>query len=507
MKHITRSLTDRLSSRLFWYIILGFFTAQALWFVLSAVYPMPFDEDFHMGVIRIYSEQWSPFLNGQPLNADQFGAIARDPSYFFHYLMSFPYRLITLVTSNEAAHVIFLRLINVGLFMYSLVLFRKLLLRAKTSLALTHVILALFTLIPIVPQLAAHVNYDNLLMVLLPLLCLVVLNLVESFQQKRVDVSALFGFITISLYMSVVKYAALPFLIAATASVLVAAAIHFRRIPSRVVPAIRSGLKQGRRPFLAVLLALCMLGTVLFIQRYGVNLAHYKTPVPDCGQVLTTEQCLSYGPWGRDHYLEQSRPVDFEASPINYLGHWFWGMWYRLFFAVSGPANDYANYPPLIFPGAAAIIIGLAGLICTIWYWRQVFRSSRYLFFFAGLTLIYVVTLWIDQFGMYKQTGQPVAINGRYLIPVLPLVAALFGRGISIAIAHAPKLPALRVKVVAAYIALILFLYGGGVLTFILRSEDSWYWPSVTVEEINHTAQDILHPLIIEGSREEPNAP
>jgi hypothetical protein len=130
-----------------------------------------------------------------------------------------------------------------------------------------------------------------------------------------------------------------------------------------------------------------------------------------------------------------------------------------------------------------------------------------YLLLFAGIALVYGIILWFDQFGMYQQTGQPVAINGRYLVPVLPLVAVIFGKAIGLVLAEFPKVPALQVKAVSVAVVLLLFLHGGGVLTFILRSEDSWYWPNHTVYTVNHAAQRLLSPVIIEGSRIELNVP
>ena len=41
--------------------------------------------------------------------------------------MSFPYRLVEAITSSQAVQVIFLRFINIGLFAWGLVLYRRLL--------------------------------------------------------------------------------------------------------------------------------------------------------------------------------------------------------------------------------------------------------------------------------------------------------------------------------------------------------------------------------------------
>src|SRR5690348_13109817 len=129
MRDAARFITRLLGSRRFFYGVLIFFGLESLWIAISAAYPMAFDEDFHFGLIKIYSHHWLPFLSGQPEGADAFGAVARDPSYLYHYLMSFPYRLISFCTGNETAQVVFLRLLNIMLFGTALVLFRRVLRR------------------------------------------------------------------------------------------------------------------------------------------------------------------------------------------------------------------------------------------------------------------------------------------------------------------------------------------------------------------------------------------
>src|ERR1039458_4153936 len=159
MKSIT-SINRLIGSRRFFLFILLFFIFEAVWIALSAVYPQAFDEDFHFGLIQIYSHHWLPFLSSQPPHANAYGAVARDPSYLYHYLMSFPYRLIAHFVHGVIGQVILLRLINVGLFAGGLILLRRVLLRVGASPQLTNVSLLLFVLIPIAPQMAAEINYD-----------------------------------------------------------------------------------------------------------------------------------------------------------------------------------------------------------------------------------------------------------------------------------------------------------------------------------------------------------
>ena len=141
---------------------------------------MAFDEDFHFGIIRLYAQQWSPFFAHQPAGGNVYGALTSDPSYLYHYLMSFPYRLTTLFTSSQTLQIIALRFIDVDgddvLVTWSLVLFHRVLLKAKASVGLANVTLLFFILVPVVPLLAAQINYDDLL---LPLTALALLMTLE----------------------------------------------------------------------------------------------------------------------------------------------------------------------------------------------------------------------------------------------------------------------------------------------------------------------------------------
>ena len=167
MHKYTKRIYNLLSSKGFSLFIVLFFIFESAWIAVSAAFPQAFDEDYHFGIIKIYSHHIFPFLNSQPFGANVFGALVRDPSYLYQYLMSFPYRLISYLTPDQLTQVIFLRFINIGLVVICLFLFYKLIRKTGVSKILTNIILLLFILIPIVPQLSAQINYDSLLLPLL----------------------------------------------------------------------------------------------------------------------------------------------------------------------------------------------------------------------------------------------------------------------------------------------------------------------------------------------------
>jgi hypothetical protein len=494
MQQRARRFLTFLASREFFIGVMVFFVIEALWIALSAVYPMAFDEDFHVGVIRIYADGWSPFLAVQPDGADRFGSLVHDPSYLYHYLMSFPYRALAWLTDSEAVHVLVLRALNVALFGWGLVLFRTLLRRAGASAALANVCLALCALVPIVPLLAGQINYDNLIMVIVPLLCLAGFDLLDGFKKRTVPVVPLACFILLGLAGCVVKYTLLPIFAGAVLFLLYAFWRAFRGRWRGAWLAVRTDLVAVplRRKLLLglALLLVC----ILFGQRYIVNLVQYGTPVPDCAVSLDKERCMAFGPVARNTNLAASRPDTAEDSPLTFMSHWVHGMWLRSFFMVNGPDHSFATRRPLPVASQAAFCLVLLATAAALIFWKRLFRGRAYMEFLLAVILVYISLLWVDQYGQFRETGQPVAINGRYLLPVLPILLYIWAKAFIRLLGGQ-----VVVKVVAACLILVIMAYGGGVMTFILRSDSTWYWPNRTVNQINDAARNVLQPLVVEG--------
>jgi len=496
MKPFAKKVLAMLGSRPFFIAVLVFFVVESLWVAFSAVYPMAFDEDFHFGLIGIYTHHWLPFLSSQPAGADAYGAVARDPSYLYHYLASFPDRLLGLFTANQAAHVIFLRVINIGLFTWALVLSRTILQRAGMSPAFRNTALSVFVLIPIVPLLAAQVSYDPLFFLLVAWSCLLVSQTVERLRARSLDMHTLATLASVCLAASLVKYAFLPVFAAIVLFIALATWYAFRGRGKDFWPAIGSGLAViGLRAKVGLAIALG-LSLGLFVQRYGVNMVLYHSPLSDCSQVLSVDRCKAYGPWARNYNMSQQKLPQATAGPLAYTWHWLQAVHYRLFFTINGPDGGYTNYPPLPLPAATVVAIGFMSIIAVALYWRRTFHRSPYVVFLLFVSVAYCLVLWLNNYVDYQQTGEPVAINGRYLIPILLPLAAVAGRALSMVFKPWPY-----AKTVIAGLVILLFLQGGGVLSFILRSDSGWHWSSNVVVKANAAARNVLDPFIISGNK------
>lgn len=493
MSKTNNSLPHRLAAALgqpkFFKFILVLLIVQAAWIALSGSYPMAFDEDFHLGIIRLYAYHLSPFWGGQPAGADTFGAVARDPSYLYQYLMSFPYRLVSFFTNDQAIQVVVLRFINIGMFAAGIPVYRRLLLKSGASRATVHTCLLVFVLLPVVPFLAAQINYDNLFIPLIGVILLVVTAFAtELTGKKRVNAGLLFAIAILCLLASLVKYAFLPLFAAVVAYL--AWEILRAPFPNRWRSFLSELARLGRRQAMFLIL-LSALATGLFIQRYGVNLVRYHNPVPGCDRILSVKQCSQYGPWIRDYNFAINK-IGNAHGPVSYTRDWGYGMWLRTFFTLGGPQTDYETRGPLLVPASVSIVMAAISVLVLAVFARRVWRNynAPVLWLLTLATVLYCAVLWYDDYHAYTRTQQPVAINGRYLFPVLPLVFVIVALAYGQALKRLPNL-----KLALAGISVAGLLWGGGALTFILRSQDYWYWPDPTVRAANHAIKRTLGPV------------
>jgi hypothetical protein len=71
-------------------------------------------------------------------------------------------------------------------------------------------------------------------------------------------------------------------------------------------------------------------------------------------------------------------------------------------------------------------------------------------------------------------------------------MAAIGGVALSIALGHMK-----RQKVLAAVVIAAMFLQGGGILTFMIRSDQSWYWPNSSIVKVNSAAKKIATHVVV----------
>ncbi len=494
IKHFGKSLLRLIDNKQFFYLIAGFLVIQAAWIALSGRYPMAFDEDFHLGIIRLYAHHISPFWSHQPAGGDAYGALARDPSYLYQYLMSFPYRLISVFTNSQTVQVLILRAINIALFTWGLFIFKKVLLKTGASLRLVNITCLIFILLPVVSLLAAQINYDNLFFPVTGLTLLLAFRFSDELKKKRFNLSLFTSLICLMLLGSLVKYAFLPI------AVIVSGFIIFRLVKTfgiskELIKEIHGGWKKHSVKLRIIIVAGLLISLTLFGQRYAVNLIKYHTPTPECDKVLSIKECSAYGPWIRDYDFKINRidtEIGTEKGIVTFGADWFYGMWLRIFFTVDGPGTLYQTRGPLPVPSLSAVVFVAIGIVAVLISFKRLLRQyeASNIVLLALLSVIYIVTLWLDEFKSFLDTRQPVAINGRYLIPILLPIILMMVMSVSIILKNH-----IRIKVATMVVVIFSLFWGGGALTYILRSNDAWYWHNQIVYDANHAVQHVLGPL------------
>jgi len=496
IKQILHTTSAVLHSRKSFYVIVGLFVVQAVWLAFTVQYPMAFDESYHFGIIQIYAHQWTPFITSATQYASGYGDLTRYDSYMYHYLMSFPYRLIASFVTNQAAQIIILRLLNVAMFAGGLFLFHRLLRRIHLSEALTNFALLAFILIPVVPVLAATINYDNLVFLLVPVVTGLALSCSQSLaQSKTIPARSLLLLLIFGFMATLAKYAFAPIFVA----ILLYLLIIFIRTPAKaaVLSSFAESFKSLRRSLQIGLIIGLLLSGGLFVERYATNIIQYHSLAPDCSDVQDIASCLQYGPWGRNYQLAANVKANNPAPDppiLLYSPIWLGDMVYRLYFAIN---YDFVTYSPLPLPITVASVVGGIGFVLCFVFWRSILRIDRRLLLFGAIVVLYVGGLFYVNFTEYLHYRTVVAVNGRYLIVVLPLLFAWLALAYRQFFTVLFKDHARSVITLFSVAVILLLLQGGGALTYLVHSRPIWYWQDKTLIDFNVGLKKVVSPLII----------
>lgn len=495
---LSSAVKRALSSKWFFRGSLLWIAGNAAWIAFSGLYPMAFDEAYHYGLIQLYSNKLTPFWNAMPEGGSVFGALTRDPSYLFHYLLSFPFRIIEVTFGTLESRVIALRLMCIGFFVAGVYLYRKVLLRAGLSPALAHLVLLLFGALPIVPLLAGQINYDNLLFLLMPACLLYLQNIHLSLQQsKTLPVAAVLKLALLSMTASLVKFSFLP-VIASICVIVVGLYFYYVRDPWKERwQSLQQQFFSVGRGSRVILITACVVLLGLCFERYGLNTLRYGTPAPDCDAVLTRQECRDFSPWRRNDNTRRS----FEAGELTIADPtlstyvtktWFPTSFMHLFYALNGPASGYslgAANTNLLRLALGGLLVGTLLVILGYYWIRQRFKLGQFML----IAVAYGAVLLQRNYSEFLYLGYPFGIQGRYLVPFLPVIMAVYATGYQFWLT---KLPNTKTILTVVAIAIVL-TQGGGAATFILRSDSSWYRSSRFVETANHRARSILTPVLL----------
>jgi hypothetical protein len=500
LRSVRSTVSGWLGAPRFFYVIIGLLAFQAAWIALFAVYPQAFDENVHFGLIQLHADQWLPYFPNHIPGAEIYGPLSRDPSYLYHFLLSLPYRLIRLITPDEVVQVIVLRFLNIAMFVTGLYAYRRVLLALGLSRRMMHVVLLFFVLTPVTVLLAAHINYDNLIFPLTGWLFLSVIRFWKRLEiEEKIDVVALIQIFLIGIFGGIIKYTSLPLFAGLVVVLSYTLVRHFRRHREKW----RRQLVLPGRVALVGYAALLIVGLSLFYERIGVNLVMYHSPSPNCAKVLSEQQCWSYSPWGRDQLFAQlyKKPAILDVAVYPFV--WIHRMVFETMFVIGsyfqnpgGPTVVYIPAPPLTVANYTAWVIVIVGLLLLAVFFRRLWRI-RYLRYILLAIGLYTAALFAKNAVMYLHSGEAVAIHGRYLVPMYPVLYAALALGFSW-LFDTIRRP--EFKVWLTIVVFILFLHGAALVAWLFRSTPEWYWSQQQFGpalQVNQAVQHVLHRIII----------
>jgi hypothetical protein len=481
---ISRQIYNAISSNRTTWLIIALFVAQCVWLAFTMLYPSPYDESYHYALIDLYTNQYGPFVSEQPDSVAALGDITRNASFLFHYLLSFPARILGYIIQGNSL-IVLLRIINIAFVASGLFIFVRLFRRIGATRGVINITLLAVIMIPIFSLTAATINYDNLLF----LLVAVSLLLAQDLYVKRGNMfSRLALLVLVSMSALMVKFTFLPFIAA------IFGFLFYHFLSNRTT--YLTTFKRHARKVSVTQKTLFALATCLLIfcgvMTYGVNIVQYQKITPRCEQVQPVSVCSQSYVWSREKRI-QSEPKATSYDPVRYtLYYWLDSMSNN---AVSTGANtseggfDAAASPIILY--YAMWFYLMTGIVLFLCFAREIARKHK-IGLILTVLIVYSFIVWLYLYQSYSSLGSALALQPRYLLPVIPIFllfatwawARLLRNHVTIGVA-------------CILIAILLLLQGGGILTYLVSSKPTWYFQVRIVKQLNYKAQRAAEQIII----------
>ena len=486
---LTDVITVAIASRVFFGFILLMSVVQGMWYALS-FRPFIFDEPRHIQFIDMYTHTLNPLISVQTQNLDVLGQVAREPSYLYYYAMSFPLRFFHLITDSQQAHIILLRFVSIGIFVVSLLLLKKLFDEIGLSKAISNLVLFIFIMLPVTGTIIGSVTYDT---AVLPLIFLMLLCTTRVLRSKQINVRLVLFFYVIACVASVIKYTSLPIAVTCTFIIFHHYGRYYKTDFKKLFKHCQNQLTT-QRPIINIILGLILVAaTFVAIERPIKNMVSYHNISPSCARTLppveAESRCIKNYTYKRDVEFKKDKPADFAAVDQT-----------RYFLTTWVPGMLYTSEQQ--YPGASAVrfsrhfhnMIFLAGLALILLALREALRRNKLLHVLLWTTIAYSFSVFLSNYDGYARLGKPVAINARYLLPVLPLFIGILLFSCSILF----KRNGHKLVLVSLLIYILTLTQGGGIISYIMNGNNNIYWPHNVVIRANDTAKLVLSKIVLQ---------
>ncbi len=383
-------------------------------------------------------------------------------------------------------------MLNIAMAAGGLVVFARVFREIDIKQSHINVGLLAFTMLPIVPFVAAHINYDNMLFLLTATYLLFAVRVVRA---KAINWSDYAGLMVFGLFASLAKYTFLPLFAVGTVYLSI---LLWRRHGKQFFPKLGRSIKKANRRHLAlVVTALIILGGV-FSATYLRSVIVYGSPLPKCQATMSKERCLT----GRSGYLikraKDARVTKNERPLLSlemYGERWFNNMWHGSVLAAANtaPENKMVLAKPMPIISSFVFFGFIIGAGLLLYAWRSLPKNPGW-YFLLAMTATVFISVFLFNYKSHIETHAFHANQTRYILSMIPVLVVMF------AVATAFVLRKFKwIKITVLAVIALTIIQGGGVITYILRSEPSWYWQNPIVINPNNTVKDAIQPIIYEG--------
>lgn len=417
-------------------LLLAYFGARLLFFVLQISPAVPPDETTHFGICTIFSRVFLFPVNSS--ESYQYGLVTNIP-WLYYWIMG---KLLAL-NFFGISDLVFLRLLNIPL-AFAFVGYVLRTLRLLTDDRLSQMLLVVaMTNTMMLSFLSAFVSYDNLTNLLA---AMAIYYLLAFFSERSGALLA--ASILCQLAGSLTKITFLPLVLILAIVLFVHEARNIRIFPAAFKTYLRISGRRGLGLMLVLLFFLA-----LNIQLYGGNYLRYNALTPVITDVLSRDNAMQYRLAAKAYIFnlfreeritkEQalamtariSHPVDranavylienyaeFKKSGFRTYGLLTYIPWWleRMAAGIFGIFAHLVmpNYGWTVVP--IAFLAGVTGIAFLVRWrpWKAEERLSAYLAVIAGFYGVFL--LYAVNYREYLGTGLPdEAVHGRYIFPVI----------------------------------------------------------------------------------------
>ncbi|WP_143143710.1 glycosyltransferase family 39 protein [Agrococcus sp. Marseille-P2731] len=456
----------------------------AAWIAVIARAGMVFDEQWHLESIAIYGGHPAPWFE-ETVPQEGVGAISRSNSYLYHFVMSFPDRWMADAGAGDLDRIVILRLLTVAMHAIALLCMIEAVRAAGVSRTVANLSGLAYAALPVTPFLAAQVNYDSAMLMLVAACGWVTVRQCTRRDDGRRHLTwiGVLGAVALGLAAVLTKFHAAPIVLVLLGFIVIAIVRDrsLPRMPSRTSHRIALGVVALA---LLVLIALC-------VERYVGNLLSYGSPSPDCAAVLDELRCSTYGVWERNRVADAAFP-DLPVAVGN-GAEFFFDVWVpRLMLYLQ--AVWFWHAPPLVSTVVTvAIPIAVISVLAIALVTGPTAPRRRALLPLVLSSAVYVLFLFWHNYGEWRAFGEPYGVQGRYLLPAVVAVTALAMHGAADSLRRARFAPVVLAVVALGMLALAT---QGGAQAFIISAQGSWYEPGVAFGDLIESVQRFVDRFV-----------